>query len=85
MGVYPLMIDAMYQGGNQHVRRTYEYVDLATIRGHNKIMVSTCQKMGTFIHRVHIAYRKGLVAGATWDAFAMMDVENVDMGVFGQG
>jgi hypothetical protein len=83
MGVYPLMIDAMYQGGDQHNRKTYKYVDLATIRGHNDIMVSTCRKMTTEIHRVHIAYRKGLVAGATWDAFSMMDVEKVEMGVYG--
>ncbi|MFK8164202.1 MAG: hypothetical protein AB8H12_17285 [Lewinella sp.] len=85
MGVYPLMIDAMYQGGDQHNRKTYKYVDLATIRGHNKVMVSTCRRMSTEVHRVHIAYRKALVSGATWDAFSMMDVEHVEMGVYGQG
>lgn len=85
MGVYPLMVDAMYQAGNQHNRKTYKYVDMATIRGHNDVMVSTCRKMNTDIHRVHIAYRKALVDGATWESFAMMDVEGVETGVYGQG
>lgn len=79
-GVYPLMVDAMFQSGNKHTSRTYKYVDMATIRGHNKIMVDTCRQMNTEIHRVHVAYRKALVAGATWEAFEMMDVEGVALG-----
>ncbi|NJC27176.1 hypothetical protein [Neolewinella antarctica] len=80
LGVYPLMVDAMFQSGNKHTSRTYKYVDMATIRGHNKLMVDTCRQMNTEIHRVHVAYRKGLVAGAKWDAFAMMDVSEVPVG-----
>jgi len=75
LGVYPLMVDAMFQSGNRHTSRTYKYVDMATIRGHNKIMVETCRQMNTEIHRVHIAYRKGLVPEASWEAFDMIEVD----------
>lgn len=85
MGVYPLMVDAMFQSGNQHNKRTYRYVDLATIRGHNEVMVKTCEKMNTKVHRVHIAYRKALVAGASWESFTQMDLEEVETGVYGKG
>lgn len=85
MGVYPLMVDAMFQSGNQHNKRTYRYVDLATIRGHNEVMVKTCEKMNTKVHRVHIAYRKALVTGASWESFTQMDLEEVEMGVYGKG
>ena len=80
MGVYPLMVDAMFQSGNQHNSRTYKYVDMATIRGHNEVMVKTCEKMNTRVHREHIAYRKALVDGANWEPFAMMDLSEVAMG-----
>lgn len=83
MGVYPLMVDAMFQSGNQHNSRTYKYVDMATIRGHNELMVKTCKKMNTKVHREHIAYRKALLEGAKWEAFAMMDLGEVEMGHFG--
>lgn len=83
MGVYPLMVDAMFQSGNQHNSKTYKYVDMATIRGHNEVMVKTCEKMNTKVHREHIAYRKALVEGASWEAFAMMDLSEVGMGVYG--
>lgn len=83
LGVYPLLVDAMFRSGDYHNRRTYRYVDLATIRGHNQVMVSTCRKMNTDIHRVHIAYRKALAQDATWVSFDMMDVEGVEMGRYG--
>jgi hypothetical protein len=85
MGVYPLMVDAMFQSGNQHNKKTYKYVDLATIRGHNEVMVKTCQKMNTKVDRVHIAYRKALTPTATWVSFAQMDLSEVGMGVYGKG
>ena len=56
---------------------------MATIRGHNKLMVDTCRQMNTEIHRVHLAYRKGLVAGAEWEPFDMMDVSGVALGTYG--
>ena len=84
MGVYPLMVDAMFQSGNRHTSRMYRYVDMATIRGHNEIMVKTCEQMNTKIHRVHMAYRKGLAEGATWEAFSQMDVGDVEMGEYGR-
>lgn len=84
MGVYPLMVDAMFQSGNRHTSRTYRYVDMATIRGHNTVMVKTCEQMNTKVHRVHMAYRKALVPGASWESFDQMDVSGVEMGRFGQ-
>lgn len=79
-GVYPLMVDAMFQSGNQHNARIYNNVDLATIRGHNDLMVSTCRQMNTDIHRVHMAYRKALTPDASWESFSMLDVSEVAMG-----
>ena len=84
-GVYPLMVDAMFQSGDRHTSRTYRYVDMATIRGHNKLMVDTCRQMNTEIHRVHMAYRKSLVPEASWEPFAMLDVTGVEMGEYGRG
>ena len=84
-GVYPLMVDAMFQSGNRHTSRTYRYVDMATIRGHNKLMVDTCRQMNTEIHRVHVAYRKALVEGVEWEPFEMMEVSGVNMGEYGRG
>ena len=83
-GVYPLMVDAMFQSGGQHNSSTYRYVDMATIRGHNKLMVDTCRQMNTEIHRVHVAYRKALEEGVEWEPFAMMDVSGVAMGEYGR-
>ncbi|NJB87141.1 hypothetical protein GGR26_002918 [Lewinella marina] len=82
-GVYPLMVDAMFQSGDRHTSRTYRYVDMATIRGHNKLMVDTCRQMNTEIHRVHLAYRKALTPDARWEPFEMMDVSGVEMGKYG--
>ena len=82
-GVYPLMVDAMFQSGDRHTSRTYRYVDMATIRGHNKVMVDTCRQMNTDIHRVHLAYRKALTPEASWEPFAMMDVSEVPLGTYG--
>lgn len=82
-GVYPLMVDAMFQSGDRHTSRTYRYVDMATIRGHNKLMVDTCRQMNTDIHRVHLAYRKALQPEARWEPFAMMDVSDVPPGKYG--
>ncbi len=82
-GVFPLMIDAMWHSGNDHNPRVYRYVDMATIRGHNDLMVATCRQLNTEIHRVHIAYRKALVAGATWEPFQQLDVSEVAMGEVG--
>ncbi len=79
-GVYPLMVDAMFQSGQQYNARTYRYVDMATIRGHNDLMVSTCRQMNTDIHRVHLAYRKALVPEAKWEAFKMLDTDWVSLG-----
>ncbi len=83
-GVYPLMVDAMFQSGQQYNSRTYRHVDMATIRGHNKLMVDTCRQMNTDIHRVHLAYRKALVPDANWEPFEMMDVSGVAPGEYGK-
>lgn len=82
-GVFPLLVNEMFTSGNYHTSRTYRYVDLATIRGHNEVMVKTCRQMNTDIHRVHMAYRKALVENANWEPFAMLDLSEVGMGVYG--
>ncbi|WP_116127270.1 hypothetical protein [Lewinella sp. IMCC34183] len=82
-GVYPLMVDAMFQSGDRHTSRTYRYVDMATIRGHNKLMVDTCRQMNTDIHRVHVAYRRALTPEARWEPFDMLEVSGVDPGEYG--
>ena len=73
-GVYPLMVNAMFTSGNYHTSRVYKYVDMATIRGHNKVMIDTCRQMNTEIHREHIAFRKGLREGVSWEAFDFVEV-----------
>ncbi|MEO0733768.1 MAG: hypothetical protein AAFZ52_13105 [Bacteroidota bacterium] len=83
LGVYPLMVNAMFTSGNYHTSRVYKYVDMATIRGHNDVMVKTCRQMNTDIHRVHMAYRKALVTEAQWAPFAMLDLTEVAAGTYG--
>ena len=79
-GVFPVMIEFMFKTGNEHNSRVYGHVDLATIRGHNDIMVETCYTMGVSIHRVHQAYRKAIQPGLEWEPFKQLDVSEVDMG-----
>lgn len=79
-GVFPLMIDFMYRSGNCHNARVYDVVDLATIRGHNDIMVESCRSMGVDITRVHIAYRKPLRDDLAWEPFKQLDVAQVSYG-----
>lgn len=79
-GVFPLMIDYMYHVGNEHNGRVYEVVDLATIRGHNDMMVETCRSMNVAIKRVHIAYRKMLNPDLPWEPFKQLDVSDISLG-----
>ncbi len=79
-GVFPLLIEYMYSVNDEYNPRTYEYVDLATIRGYNDIMVETCRQIGNEPHRVHMAYRKPLVEGLDWTPFKQLDVAHVSLG-----
>ncbi|MEL7162336.1 MAG: hypothetical protein AAFN92_16380, partial [Bacteroidota bacterium] len=81
--VYPVNVGIHLPAGLHHTSRVYKYVDMATIRGHNEVMVKTCRQMNTDIHRVHMAYRKALVPEASWEAFAMMDLAEVPTGTYG--
>ena len=79
-GLYAVMCHELYTDGDSHVMKTYEAMDLATIRGHNDLMIASCRAIGTDIHRIHLAYRKGLVEGAEWEPFNMQPEEVVEMG-----
>ncbi len=56
-GVFPLMVDFLY---TPYLVEHYEDFYLATIRGHNKMMVETCSNLNVTPQRVHVAYRKML-------------------------
>lgn len=70
-GVFPLIVDFLY---TPHVLANYEHILLATIRGHNKIMVDTCTSMGVKPDRVHVAYRKMLDETIEFKALDFMEV-----------
>ncbi|MEM7571810.1 MAG: GNAT family N-acetyltransferase [Bacteroidota bacterium] len=79
-GLYAVMCHELYKDGDRHVMKTYEAMDLATIRGHNDLMIASCRAIGTDIHRIHLAYRKSLVEGVDWEPFKMQPEEEVAMG-----
>jgi GNAT superfamily N-acetyltransferase len=56
-GIFPLMVDFLY---TKYLTDNYRDVFLATIRGHNKMMVDTCANLNVKPDRVHVAYRKML-------------------------
>lgn len=55
-GVFMFVADALYQ----YAVKNYSNMLLATIRGHNKMMVKTSSKLNVKVDRVHITYRKTL-------------------------
>lgn len=70
-GIFPLIVEFLY---TPHVLKRYEHILLATIRGHNKIMVDTCSSMGVKPDRVHVAYRKMLDETIEFKALDFMEV-----------
>lgn len=55
-GVFMLIADALYD----YAVKNYSHVLLATIRGHNSVMIKTTKKLNVDVDRVHIAFRKSL-------------------------
>lgn len=54
-GVFSVLVDFLYE---KHGNGPYEEILLATIRGHNKVMIKTALGLGVKIDREHIAFRK---------------------------
>lgn len=70
-GVFPLMVDHMYIPA---VTKKYSDILLATIRGHNKIMIDTCANLGVEPDRVHLAFRKMLDETLPFEPFDFIEV-----------
>lgn len=71
-GAFAALIDYIY---NDHTRRRYTDFYLATIRGHNTLMVKSITNLGVKVERVHLAYRKMLDESLPLEPFDFMDVE----------
>lgn len=56
-GIFPVLVDFLH---TKYLTDNYDDVFLATIRGHNKIMIDTCANLNVKPDRVHVAYRKML-------------------------
>lgn len=54
-GAFAALIDYIY---SEHTRSRYPDFYLATIRGHNTVMVKSISNLGVEVERVHLAYRK---------------------------
>lgn len=70
-GIFPLMVDFLH---TPHVLNRYSHIVLATIRGHNKVMIDTCAKLGVKPDRVHLAFRKMLDETLPFEPFDFTDV-----------
>jgi hypothetical protein len=55
IGAFAVLIDALY---DEHLRWRYSDFYLATIRGHNSVMIKSIMNLGVEIQRVHLAFRK---------------------------
>lgn len=70
-GVFPLMVDYLY---TPKIYNKYSHIVLATIRGHNKIMMDTCANLGVKPDRVHLAFRKMLDDTLHFKPFEFIEV-----------
>lgn len=70
-GAFAALIDYIY---NEHTRTRYSHFYLATIRGHNSVMVKSISNLGVKVERVHIAYRKMIGEQFPLDPFPFMDL-----------
>ncbi len=70
-GVFPLMVDHLYIPATT---KRYSHIVLATIRGHNKIMLDTCANLGVKPDRVHLAFRKMLDDTLPFEPFEFIEV-----------
>lgn len=72
-GAFAELIDAIY---NDHTRQRYSDYYLATIRGHNTVMVKSISNLGVKMERVHLAYRKMLDKNLPLNPFEFMEIED---------
>lgn len=70
-GVFPIISVHMH---NDHNKKHYNKVILATIRGHNTKMIKTCMQLGTIVDRVHVTYRKILDDSIPFEPFEFYPV-----------
>lgn len=71
-GAFAELIDSIY---NDHTRQRYSDYYLATIRGHNTVMVKSISNLGVKVERVHLAYRKMLDQHLPLDPFEFMEID----------
>lgn len=71
-GAFAALIDYIY---NEHTCTRYANFYLATIRGHNTVMVKSISNLGVEVERVHLAYRKMIDQQLPLDPFPFMEVE----------
>lgn len=55
-GVYSLMVQKLYD--TPGLTEGYEYINLATIRSYNDIMIKSTANLGVRVDRIHYTYRK---------------------------
>ena len=65
-GTYAVICEDMWKNSSNF---DYERLVLATIRGHNSVMVKTTSGLGVRVEREHYTYRKPLKAGVTVEPF----------------
>ena len=70
-GAFAELIHSIY---NEHTRTKYSDFYLATIRGHNRVMVKSISNLGVEVERVHLAYRKILDNSIPLEPFDFMEL-----------
>lgn len=70
-GVFPLLVDHLASNRNIH---KYSQIMLATIRGHNRIMVETVSNLGVRPDREHLAFRKMLDTNLPFEPFEFLEI-----------
>ncbi len=79
-GATSLVIHHMYHVHDRHNPTTYDNVVLATIRGHNPLMIKTMLTLNVDIQRVHTAYRKMLDDSLPPHTLDFIDTGQVPLG-----
>jgi GNAT superfamily N-acetyltransferase len=68
-GTFAIIVDFMTTPENQ---ARYPWMYLTTIRAHNKDAISAYENLAVEVDRVHIAYRKALEPGITFEPFPFL-------------
>jgi hypothetical protein len=80
-GVFSEMVEFMWSNNDYAIKKKYGSMGLATIRGHNAVMIKTVATgLGSNIERVHLAYQKILDPEITFQQNEFTDVSDVPMG-----